>query len=505
MCTKVANMNSLYNLLASTPQSKLVPDQAMYGRVSDSIMQQHLLRRKCMDQKRCVADAWVDWNPPDKPNAKPVRRNLTMIAAFTGQIEVLEYLLANGADPNARSPDDGYTALHCAAEGGSSRSVEAISVLIRCGGDFSVLDFVGRRPIDLLCQLLQLPTTAVSQPALDLTTPAASLSNDSELDKPEFQTDDFRMFGFKVAKCPKAKAHDWTECPYAHPGEKARRRDPRKFVYCAEACPDFRKGSCKRGDGCQYAHGVFECWLHPLRYRTQMCKDGIACTRKVCFFAHTAEQLRVTEESANPAPSSVCSGEGDATSCSSECASERCPSRSSTASPLDLKRLSLSSVEGSVSCPDMGSPVELRTPSPREEKKSLVSPASTASTLAVLLEQLQASRGSPVPCSVPGSDLSGSSGLEQLSVLGEQQTSSMRGAQSLYGGFSPLVPKPNTDLMSLGFDVFGQQDIFAVSDQGRNLSLLPNTWVQQYTTDDALWGYKQQIQSMQMAGVRNFL
>ncbi|XP_051152493.1 zinc finger CCCH domain-containing protein 20-like [Andrographis paniculata] len=105
--------------------------------------------------------------------------------------------------------------------------------------------------------------------------------------------DHFRMFEFKVRKCTRGRSHDWTECPFAHPGEKARRRDPRKFHYSGAACPDFRKGACRKGDACEYAHGVFECWLHPARYRTQPCKDGMGCKRRVCFFAHSPDQLRV--------------------------------------------------------------------------------------------------------------------------------------------------------------------------------------------------------------------
>ncbi|KAL3500643.1 hypothetical protein ACH5RR_039736 [Cinchona calisaya] len=118
---------------------------------------------------------------------------------------------------------------------------------------------------------------------------------DHDLDIPvdAFSCDHFRMFEFKVRRCARARSHDWTECPYAHPGEKARRRDPRKYHYSGSACPDFRKGACKRGDSCEFAHGVFECWLHPARYRTQPCKDGTQCRRRVCFFAHTADQLRV--------------------------------------------------------------------------------------------------------------------------------------------------------------------------------------------------------------------
>ncbi|OAY75549.1 Zinc finger CCCH domain-containing protein 23 [Ananas comosus] len=106
-------------------------------------------------------------------------------------------------------------------------------------------------------------------------------------------TDGFRMYEFKVRACRRRRSHNWTECPFAHPGEKAARRDPRRFTYSGEPCPEFRRrGACERGDACDLAHGVFECWLHPARYRTQPCKDGTACRRPVCFFAHTLAQLR---------------------------------------------------------------------------------------------------------------------------------------------------------------------------------------------------------------------
>ncbi|XP_039165778.1 zinc finger CCCH domain-containing protein 2-like [Eucalyptus grandis] len=55
----------------------------------------------------------------------------------------------------------------------------------------------------------------------------------------------------------------------------------------------FCAGTCKKGDSCEFAHGVFECWLHPERYRTQACKDGQSCRRGVCFFAYSPDQLRV--------------------------------------------------------------------------------------------------------------------------------------------------------------------------------------------------------------------
>nr|AAQ56110.1 zing finger transcription factor PEI1 [Boechera stricta] len=110
-----------------------------------------------------------------------------------------------------------------------------------------------------------------------------------------YGSDEFRMYAYKIKRCPRTRSHDWTECPYAHRGEKATRRDPRRYTYCAVACPAFRNGACHRGDSCEFAHGVFEYWLHPARYRTRACNAGNMCQRKVCFFAHAPEQLRQSE------------------------------------------------------------------------------------------------------------------------------------------------------------------------------------------------------------------
>ncbi|GJV06471.1 zinc finger CCCH domain-containing protein 20-like protein [Tanacetum coccineum] len=128
---------------------------------------------------------------------------------------------------------------------------------------------------------------------------------DFDITSEAYACDSFRMYEFKVRKCARARSHDWTDCPYAHPGEKARRRDPRKYSYSGTACPEFRKGGCKKGDACEFAHGVFECWLHPSRYRTQPCKDGVGCRRRVCFFAHTPEQLRVLSPGNDMGPGSA--------------------------------------------------------------------------------------------------------------------------------------------------------------------------------------------------------
>lgn len=43
-----------------------------------------------------------------------------------------------------------------------------------------------------------------------------------------YSSDEFRMYEFKVRRCVRTRTHDWTDCPFAHPGEKARRRDPHR-------------------------------------------------------------------------------------------------------------------------------------------------------------------------------------------------------------------------------------------------------------------------------------
>ncbi|CAI9756647.1 unnamed protein product [Fraxinus pennsylvanica] len=125
-------------------------------------------------------------------------------------------------------------------------------------------------------------------------------NNVDDDDADPYSSDRFKMYEFKVRKCTRSRSHDWTDCPFAHPGEKARRRDPRRYHYSGTVCEEFRKGHCSKGDNCEFAHGVFECWLHPMRYRTEACKDGKNCQRKICFFAHSTKQLRILSDNSSP-------------------------------------------------------------------------------------------------------------------------------------------------------------------------------------------------------------
>ncbi|KAM0865332.1 hypothetical protein ACQ4PT_043346 [Festuca glaucescens] len=108
-------------------------------------------------------------------------------------------------------------------------------------------------------------------------------------------SEEFWVYIYKVQLCPRPSNHDWTRCPYAHKGERARRRDTRLYRYIAASCLEYRGQqplSCRRGLKCRYAHVVYEMWLHPSRFRTQMCLAGTCCLRQICFFAHSAAELR---------------------------------------------------------------------------------------------------------------------------------------------------------------------------------------------------------------------
>uniref|UniRef100_A0A5B6ZVZ7 Putative zinc finger CCCH domain-containing protein 30 n=1 Tax=Davidia involucrata TaxID=16924 RepID=A0A5B6ZVZ7_DAVIN len=293
-------------------------------------------------------------------------RTPLMVAAMYGSTDVVKLILSlSEVDVNRYCPDKS-TALHCAASSGSVNAVDVVKLLLRAGADPNSTDVNGHHPCDVIVvppkfpdlkdvleellktvhlQDIQVSSVRVksNSPSLSSSPENGSLSsaldpasspnhsklNDThvssasekkeypvdpslpDINNSVYSTDEFRMFSFKIRHCSRAYSHDWTECPFVHPGENARRRDPRKFHYSCVPCPDFRKGQCRRGDLCEYAHGVFECWLHPAQYRTRLCKDGTSCFRRVCFFAHTSEELRplyVSTGSAVPSPRSATSG-----------------------------------------------------------------------------------------------------------------------------------------------------------------------------------------------------
>ncbi|MBA0734174.1 hypothetical protein Gogos_018117 [Gossypium gossypioides] len=306
------------------------------------------------------------WYGRQKGSKQMVNEERTplMVASTYGSIDVIKLIISSSdADVNRVCGRDKSTALHCAASGGADNVIDVVKLLLAAGADVNMVDANGHLPVDVIVVPPKLRDVKLTLDKLLATesscfdsrvaavansdspplspsqengslfsgsdSPIKSRSSDAPIssvsEKKEYpidpslpdiknsiySTDELRMYSFKVRPCSRAYSHDWTECPFVHPGENARRRDPRKFHYSCVPCPDFRKGACRRGDMCEYAHGVFECWLHPAQYRTRLCKDGTSCARRVCFFAHTADELRplyVSTGSAVPSPRSSTSG-----------------------------------------------------------------------------------------------------------------------------------------------------------------------------------------------------
>ncbi|KAH9622371.1 hypothetical protein KSS87_015887 [Heliosperma pusillum] len=238
------------------------------------------------------------------------QRTPLMIAAQYGSVRVLDFIINSGNfDVNRVSGSDRVTALHCAVAGGSESSSSVVLRLVSASANVNLLDSTGNRACDLIPNLPKLPTKSKQLDTLlkgqesdsvsvsDSDSDSSSKKEYSVADLPDinngvYGSDDFRMYCFKIKPCSRAYTHDWTECPFAHPGENARRRDPAKYNYTCVPCPEFKKGGCKRGEDCEFAHGVFESWLHPAQYKTRLCKDETGCARKVCFFAHRKEEVR---------------------------------------------------------------------------------------------------------------------------------------------------------------------------------------------------------------------
>jgi hypothetical protein len=84
---------------------------------------------------------------------------------------------------------------------------------------------------------------------------------------------------------PSARARR-RSCPYAHPGEAARRRSLDRFDYGADLCAHARRGACcPLGDACPMAHNAWEVWLHPDKYLTKVGAPArTAVVLNTCLF-----------------------------------------------------------------------------------------------------------------------------------------------------------------------------------------------------------------------------
>ncbi|CAN7061469.1 hypothetical protein Bca4012_095390 [Brassica carinata] len=251
------------------------------------------------------------------------QRTPLMVAAMYGSKKVLSFIVSSGkSDVNRACSEERVTALHCAVAGCSVNMVEVINALLDASASANAVDANGNQPLDLFVRVSRF-VASPRKKAVEMLLRGGGMMNEAVEEEEEvkivskypadaslpdinegvYGSDEFRMYSFKVKPCSRAYSHDWTECAFVHPGENARRRDPRKYPYTCVPCPEFRKGSCPKGDSCEYAHGVFESWLHPAQYKTRLCKDETGCARKVCFFAHKREEMRPVNASTGSAVS----------------------------------------------------------------------------------------------------------------------------------------------------------------------------------------------------------
>mmetsp|Transcript_101912 Transcript_101912/g.283580 ORF Transcript_101912/g.283580 Transcript_101912/m.283580 type:complete len:323 (-) Transcript_101912:139-1107(-) len=102
-----------------------------------------------------------------------------------------------------------------------------------------------------------------------------------------------------------------SQCQYSHCPEWPRRQ-PRKYVYSPEVCPNLHSATgCLAGLNCPKAHSKEEVLFHPHFFKTSLCKEHAShamqrgsrsarsskrhrCHRYYCPFAHGSEELRST-------------------------------------------------------------------------------------------------------------------------------------------------------------------------------------------------------------------
>ena len=82
-------------------------------------------------------------NLPDKGDGW----NALMIAAATGRLEILKYLVSNGADVNMKDPVNGWTALMCAA---AKSRMDIATWLVQNGADMTIISNSNKSALDLM-------------------------------------------------------------------------------------------------------------------------------------------------------------------------------------------------------------------------------------------------------------------------------------------------------------------------------------------------------------------
>ncbi|XP_047055983.1 zinc finger CCCH domain-containing protein 33-like [Lolium rigidum] len=340
MCPGLRTATAAMPAARQEQQQQQQPSSYLLELAADDDLQ--AFRRAVQDDNLSLVASSPWYGPsPRANNALALHlRTPAMVAALYGSTHVLSYVLSIAPSEAARaSATDGATPLLLAAQGRAPSAPAAARLLLAAGAS----------PSPSTSTLLphHRPTSPTKQPSSpekkkkDYTPTSSPTTPAEDINAGVFATDEFRMYSFKVNPCSRAYTHDWTECPFAHPGENARRRDPLRHAYTCVPCPDFRRdpAACRKGDACEFAHGVFESWLHPAQYRTRLCKDEVGCPRRICFFAHGARQLRAV----NPSAASMSSSDSGTFSSSAAFASSSSSAAgfSSSSSPAPSRRPAL--------------------------------------------------------------------------------------------------------------------------------------------------------------------
>ncbi|KAJ4906716.1 Zinc finger CCCH domain-containing protein 29 [Raphanus sativus] len=189
------------------------------------------------------------------------------------------------------SDEEKLTALHCAVSGCSVSVVQVIKILLDASASPNCLDAKGNKPVDLLVRASRLEEEEVVKSVVTKYPADASLP---DINEGVYVTDEFRMFSFKVKPCSRAYSHDWTECPFVHPGENARRRDRGSILTLVSLVLSFVKGLVLK-EILASTRTVFSSLGFTL------LSIGHGCARKVCFFAHRREELRAVNASTGSA------------------------------------------------------------------------------------------------------------------------------------------------------------------------------------------------------------
>ncbi|PPR88055.1 hypothetical protein GOBAR_AA32633 [Gossypium barbadense] len=275
------------------------------------------------------------WYCREKGSNRIVAKHRTplMVAATYGSVDVVKLILTHSEAVNLSCGTDKSTALHCAASSGSLHAIDVANLLLSAGADTNSSDANGCRPADVVvvhpklqsmrAVMEELLSGHVSDDSFGKQNLRISIDNSTSGLPPLSSSPENRSSPSPSHLASSPTASKFVDIPVNSTTERKEYPvdpslpDIKNSVYAAD---DFvhsrsvlvREHTLMIGRSVhlfiqERMHGE---GTHATQYRTRMCKDGTSCDRRVCFFAHTAEELRplyVSTGSAVPSPRSSAS------------------------------------------------------------------------------------------------------------------------------------------------------------------------------------------------------